>query len=314
MKLNRKLRLIVAVLLFTRLACAHEGKTHIAPDSLWSAWSFEPWIIAGLLVTGGFYLLGLLRMSTKPPKGQIASFAVGMAALAVTLLSPIHRLGSELFSAHMTQHELLMLIAAPLLVIGQAGIPLLWALPHASRTSIGRIVGGPAFRIAWEIMSAPFAAWLIHGSALWLWHLPLLYQATLDSELVHAIQHVTFLGTALLFWWTLLHGRGGRMRYGAAVAYLFTTAVHTSVLGALLTCSSKLWYPAYTGRTGVWGLSALEDQQLGGLIMWVPAGVVYIGIGLWLFAAWLRESDLRLGHAQSSDLLRASPPKGVQDA
>ncbi len=168
---------------------------------------------------------------------------------------------------------------------------------------------------SWAAISAPLSAWLIHGVTLWLWHIPFLYQATLDSELVHAAQHATFLGTALLFWWALIHGRGGRMSYGAAVMYVFTTAVHTSVLGALLTVSSKLWYPIYDGRTLAWGLSALEDQQLGGLIMWVPAGLVYVGIGLWLFAGWLRESDRRLSYSQSSDVLQASSAvRGGRDA
>jgi putative membrane protein len=104
------------------------------------------------------------------------------------------------------------------------------------------------------------------------------------------------------------------MTYGAAVVYVFTTAVHTSVLGALLTCTSKLWYPAYVGHTAAWGLSALEDQQLGGLIMWVPAGVVYIAIGLWLFAGWLRESDQRLLYTRTSDLIRVPLRRGAPDA
>jgi cytochrome c oxidase assembly factor CtaG len=140
------------------------------------------------------------------------------------------------------------------------------------------------------------------------------YQATLDHELVHAAQHTTFLVTALMFWWALFYGRGGRMSYGTAVVYVFTTAIHTSVLGALLTCSARLWYPAYLGRTDTWGLSALQDQQLGGLIMWVPAGLVYIALGLWLFAAWLRESDKRLAYSRSSNLLCGLHTKGAQDA
>jgi putative membrane protein len=123
----------------------------------------------------------------------------------------------------------------------------------------------PLIGRTWKAVSSPFSAWIIHGISVWLWHIPFLYQATLDNELVHATQHITFLGTALLFWWTLLHGRGERMTYGAAVVYVFTTAVHTSVLGALLTCTSKLWYPAYIGHTAAWGLSALEDQMAAGI-------------------------------------------------
>jgi putative membrane protein len=106
---------------------------------------------------------------------------------------------------------------------------------------------------------------------------------------VHAAQHASFFLSALLFWWSLLYARG-RAGYGLGVLYIFTTAVHTSILGALLTFAPSVWYPAYAPGTRAWGLSPLEDQQIGGLIMWVPAGVVYLAAGLALFAAWLRES------------------------
>jgi len=118
-----------------------------------------------------------------------------------------------------------------------------------------------------------------------------LFQATLRSEWVHAAQHLSFFGSALLFWWSLFYVQG-RSNYGAGVLYLFTTAAHTGILGALLTFSNTTWYPAYAQSTLSWGVSPLEDQQIGGLIMWVPASLVYIGAGLWMFALWLRESDV----------------------
>jgi putative membrane protein len=95
------------------------------------------------------------------------------------------------------------------------------------------------------------------------------------------------------------------MGYGAAVLYLFTTAVHTSALGALLTFSQAVWYPAYSETTAAWGFTPLEDQQLGGLIMWVPAGVIYLIAGLWLFALWLRESERRAPRSEA-ELARAT--------
>jgi cytochrome c oxidase assembly factor CtaG len=304
MKILRTLRIAGWMLMLPLPALAHEGGEHVAPGNLWSAWSFEPWVIAGIVLTSTLYIMGLRRMRSTVPRWQIGSFVAGIAALVLTLLSPIHRLGAELFSAHMTQHELLMLIAAPLLVLGRPGTPMLWALPFAVRVRLAHMLNGPLFAPPWQAISSPFAAWLIHGVSLWVWHVPVFYQATLNSELVHAAQHATFLATALLFWWALIHGRGGRMSYGIGVAYVFTTAVHTSVLGALLTCSTKIWYPIYEGRTAPWGLTPLQDQQLGGLIMWVPAGLVYIAIGLWLFAKWLEESERRLAYSQSTDLLR----------
>ena len=306
--------LVLPTLLLPTTVFAHTQHGRIAPDNFWTAWTFEPWVVVGIILAIGLYTGGLRRMRVRPAKWRIVCFSAGIIALGLTLLSPLHQLGSQLFSAHMTQHELLMLIAAPLLVLSEPGTPMLWAFPFAVRVSFGNAVKWPVARETWIAISTPFAAWVIHGVTLWAWHIPVLYQATLDSELVHAAQHATFLGTALLFWWTLFYGRGGRMKYGAAVAYVFTTAVHTSVLGALLTCSSKLWYPAYIGRTDAWGLSALQDQQLGGLIMWVPAGLVYIAIGLWLFAGWLRESDRRLAFAQSTHLMSDALNERGRDA
>ena len=96
-----------------------------------------------------------------------------------------------------------------------------------------------------------------------------------------------------MFWWTLIEGRYGRFGYGAAFAYVFTTALHTSVLGALITFTGRLWYPIYAGRTAPWHLSPMEDQQLGGLIMWIPCGVVFVIVGLAMFAAWIGESERR---------------------
>jgi putative membrane protein len=313
MKLRMTSRIACAIALLWPVVQAHEHTQRLLPGNLWAGWSFEPWVMAGIALTLAIYIAGARQLRQR--RRQSVSFLAGMAALALTLLSPLHRLGAELFSAHMVQHELLMLIVAPLLVLGRPGAPLLVGLPPVFRKRAARALKSPVIARSWAAISAPLSAWLIHGVTLWLWHVPVLYQATLDSELVHGAQHATFLGTALLFWWTLIQGRGGRMSYGAAVMYVFTTAVHTSVLGALLTVSSKLWYPVYAGRTLAWGLSALEDQQLGGLIMWVPAGLVYIGIGLWLFAGWLRESDRRLSYSQANEVLQASSAvRGGRDA
>ncbi|MCU1232369.1 MAG: hypothetical protein JWP63_336, partial [Candidatus Solibacter sp.] len=143
----------------------------------------------------------------------------------------------------------------------------------------------------WIAITRPFTAWWVHAAALWIWHAPRLFQATLSNDWIHAAQHFSFLGSALLFWWSLFYAHG-RANYGAGTLYVFTTAVHTSILGVLLAFARSTWYPAYAATTPAWGLSPLEDQQIGGLIMWIPAGIVYLAAGLGLFDAWLRESDL----------------------
>jgi putative membrane protein len=193
----------------------------------------------------------------------------------------------------MVQHEVLMVIAAPLLVLSRPLLAFMWGMPKSLRRPVGRYGRVPAVRAGWRILTDPLAVWGLHAVAVWVWHIPALYQATLTSELAHTAQHVSFLGTALLFWWALAYGRHGQMGYGLAVLYVFTTAVHTSVLGALLTFSPSPWYPAYTATLPAGNLTALEDQQLGGVIMWVPAGTVYVVAGLGFFAAWLRASERR---------------------
>jgi cytochrome c2 len=183
-------------------------------------------------------------------------------------------------------------------VLGRPVIPFLWALPKTAAREISRWTKSHVWQSIWRTMTAPFVAWIIHAVVLWSWHVPFLFQATLDSEFVHALQHASFLFSALLFWWAVLHGRQRAIGFGVAVLYMFTTALHSGLLGALLTFARTVWYPIYNDTTAPWGLTPLEDQQLGGLIMWIPAGLVYIVAGLALFAGWLRESENR---AQAAD-------------
>ncbi len=129
--------------------------------------------------------------------------------------------------------------------------------------------------------------------ALWLWHIPTLFVAALNDLSIHAWQHISFLVTALLFWWSVL-GAATRKEQGIALASLFTTMVHTGALGALLTLACAPWYGHYLNTTSLFGLSALEDQQLRGLIMWVPAGEVYIVCGLAMAKRWI-EPPGRIG-------------------
>jgi putative membrane protein len=277
-------------------AIAHEAGPHDFAE-LRTSWAFEPGVVIPLIIAAWLYFRGMrrLRAASQHALGltEVFCYAAGWLTLVVALVSPLHPWGSVLFSAHMTQHELLMLVAAPLLVLGRPMIPFLWALPKKVAREISSWTKARWWRAIWTAMTAPFVAWLIHAVVLWTWHLPVLFQATLDSEFIHALQHASFLGSALLFWWAVLHGRQRAMGFGVAVLYMFTTALHSGLLGALLTFARTLWYPIYSDTTQPWGLSPIEDQQLGGLIMWIPAGVVYIIAGLALFAGWLRESDNR---------------------
>jgi cytochrome c oxidase assembly factor CtaG len=280
----------------------HGGQPHNWHD-LARAWSFEPLVIISLIVTAILFAVGLYRLNRRSIRSwEALCFAGGWLALFIALVSPLHAWGRVLFSAHMTQHEVLMLVAAPLLVLGRPLIAFLWALPLNWSRRLGNIAKIPAINRLWRALTIPLVAWLVHAVALWVWHIPALFDATLHSETVHTFQHLSFLLSALLFWWALIHGPQGAMGYGAAVLYLFTTSVHSGALGALITIAGSVWYPSYAGLTTSWGLTPLEDQQLGGLIMWIPASFVYVIAGLALFAGWLREADLRSAKRERLEL------------
>jgi putative membrane protein len=223
-------------------------------------------------------------------RSRAAAFAAGWLVLVVALVSPLDALGGLLFSGHMVQHELLMVLAAPLLVLGRPLGVWAWGLPQRWRPWAGRCAAIAPVAWLWRLLTHPPTAWALHGLALWAWHVPVAFQAALASDALHSLQHASFLFTALLFWWGPL-GRAARQDAGASLLYLFTTMVHTGALGALLTLSPTLWYPAYAGSTAAFGLDPLEDQQIGGLIMWIPAGLAYLAAGIAVLAGSLREVD-----------------------
>jgi cytochrome c oxidase assembly factor CtaG len=267
--------------------------------ALLSHWVLEPFTIVLIIASAAWYVRGVGILWARAGRGrgirvwEAAAFGAGLLALALGLLSPLAWVSQILFSAHMTQHELLMLVAAPLLVFGrplQAG---LWAFSLRQREWLGAWARRGVVAAGWHALTGPAAACALHAVALWLWHVPAFYEAALHSEGVHALQHGSFLLSAALFWWGVVEGRYGRTGYGVGVLYVFLTAVHSSVLGALITIAPSLWYPSYADQGARWRFDALEDQQLAGLLMWVPSGVIWIVLGLALLAAWLGESERR---------------------
>src|SRR5256714_12592595 len=201
----------------------------------------------------------------------------------------------------MTQHEILMLISAPLLLLGRPLFVLLRALPPSFRERAASLTRFRFFKIGWSMLSAPLSAWLLSALALWVWHVPWLFDRTLQSDWIHAAQHTTFLVCALLFWWPLAN-RTPLLGYGGGLAYLFTTILHTSVLGALLTFAQRPWYSSYATTSPGWHLTALEDQQLGGLIMWIPAGTLLLIVALVLLVKWINVSQTRWRYTRMAEL------------
>jgi putative membrane protein len=294
-----RLRVVVAALaLVPRAAWAHPGTPVLEPHDFWRAWTPAPAVLLGLLLAAWLYARGLGGLWSRGGRGRVVTparawcFGGSLLALFVALVSPVDAAGEALFSAHMVQHLLLMMVAAPLMALGEPLLVMLWALPVAWRRVVGRR-WRRAYRLRalWATVTVPGVAWVLHVSALWGWHVPTLYERALREQGIHVVEHASFFATALLFWWLLARQHGRRMGIGAALAYLFGAALQGTLLGATLTFARRPWYPSHYGTTAGWGLSALEDQQLAGLLMWIPAGVAYLVPLLPLLMRALGERD-----------------------
>jgi putative membrane protein len=283
-------------------AHAHPG-SELSVSAAAGNWTWDLWVIVPLLASIGLYLTGIARLWRHAGIGhgvrhwQVRCFAAGWSLLVLALVAPLHNLGERLFVAHMLEHEILMAMAAPLIVVARPAGAMLWALPHGWRVVIGGVSRVPALSGGWRLLLDPRVATVVHAVALWVWHVPPLYEVALTSAGVHRLQHLSFLGSAVLFWWALVRGTMRQRGYGTAVLCLFVTALHSGLLGALLVLARRPLYPSQTqaGETVLGLLTSLEDQQLAGLVMWVPAGLVYALVALSLAGGWIAASSQREG-------------------
>jgi putative membrane protein len=283
---------LVILLMHTRAVWAHDEVGAIAHGP--SPWDVTVMLL--LVAAGAMYLLGTLRLHRRGARVRTierAAFWIGWVAMFAAVAPPMDAAAAAAFSAHMAQHELLMLIGAPLMIVGRPILPWLWALPDRIRPAAAGGLQNSVLTTLWRSLTLPAIAWALHGAVVWTWHVPALYEAALRSEAVHAAQHATFVGTAVLFWWGLVYGRYGRAAYGASALFVFVTMIHTGALGALFAFSTSSYYPLYVRRASAAGIDAVADQQLAGLYMWVPSGLVLTVFGLALMLAWLSESERR---------------------
>lgn len=255
---------------------------------LLTAWDWEPSVVVGCALLFLAYFL-----SARPRTfGKSVLYAAGVIVLLLALVSPIDALSDNyLFSVHMIQHLLLILVVAPLMLLG---IP---------RPTAERIVGNPRVAGVERFLSYPLIAWTILALSLGLWHVPVFYNYALAHEGVHIAQHLSFLVAAVIFWWPLLSPISElRLTTGPAVLYLFLATMFNSILGIIITFVPLGWYPAYIhprdelGALSLirsqWGISAAADQQLGGLLMWVPAGLIYFTLIVLLVVRWQSQDGL----------------------
>ncbi len=271
-----------------------------------------------IVIPAIWYAMGVRRLWRRGgvdrgvSRAQAAAFGGGLATLLVILSAPFDEMSDTLFSAHMLQHLLLILVAAPLCVAGAPLLPMLMALPRARRQAIGRWWNRrPGVRNAVHFVTNPGLVFVVQMLALWFWHLPVPYQMALRNPVLHALEHLSFFGSALLFWWVVATPIGRRRaKQGASILMVGGTLMQSGVLGALLMFAQSPWYPAHAAGARAWGTTLLEDQQLAGLIMWIPASIVYIAAAAWLFMQWMRD-DERAAAAGDHRAVVFGIPKGL---
>ena len=244
----------------------------------------------GLTVLEGAYLfaVGPLRerynLADEIDPRHVATFTAGVLVIFVALLSPIHELSDNyLFSAHMIQHVLLTLIAPPLLIIGCPD----WVLRPLLRPNL-------AFRAA-RALTHPVAAFGAFNVIFSMWHIPSLYNLSVNSHWVHVLEHLMFMGAAVLMWWPIasMMPELPRLAYPLQMAYLFLLSVAQLIVFAPVTFSSEPLYQSYVKAPRIWGISALTDQQMGGIIMKMGGAVLFLALIVVLFFRWFGEQERR---------------------
>jgi len=261
----------------------------VATSSAPGTWIVRPEVAGPLLIVAGAYAIGwwqLRRRGGAISAWRVAASTGGLVSVLVALSDPFDRLAHASFAAHMVQHLLLIVGAAPLLLMADPFAALCWALPASIRAPAGRLLRpGTPLRALWRGLTTVAVAWLVHVAAIWLWHLPSAYDAAVADRVVHDVEHLIFFGTAVLFWWPIVNP-APRLRaptgYGIRVGYLVLAALQGAFLGLLLAMSPESWYRAYPSA---------EDQSLGGLVMWGIGGAVDMLAVLILVGCYLGSED-----------------------
>jgi putative membrane protein len=252
------------------------------------AWSLHPSVFIGTGLLGALYFWGIgplrRRLGLGPPaaRWQVASFSAGLLVLLFALNGPMHDLSDYyLFSAHMVQHLLLTLLLPPLLIAGTPG----WLLTPVLRV--------PAVRAVARVLTNPVVAALLYSVTIAVWHLAPFYDLMMRSHDVHIATHLMFIVAATILWWPVMSPvpELPRLGYGMGMLYLFLVGIPMQIVAAMITLSNVVLYPWYAIAPRTWGLTPLADQQLGGLLMWVPGNLwMFLAIGV-LFFKWARETE-----------------------
>lgn len=264
-----------------------------------STWTFDPLIVIGLVAAAIVYERGRRRIRARTGKdrvvtsGGVACFWLGLACIAFSLMSPVGALDDVLFSMHMTQHLILGLVAPLFLVLGRPITVWSWALRDSPRRTLDRrrreLLPPARFR-----RSAPWiglGALAFHVGAWWVWHIPVMFDAAVAHEPIHDLEHLCLFLAGIPLWWVTT-GVRWRERVGLGIGYLFLATLGTGLLAGLLVLAD---HPLYTvsPELASWHVNPMSDQQIGGAIMWVPGGIIYLTAASVLLIRWLERGPAR---------------------
>jgi cytochrome c oxidase assembly factor CtaG len=259
------------------------------------AWSPDPIPLLGVLVAGELFFWATRRVAarrrTPHPRWRTIAFMGGLLAIVVALNSPIERYEGVLFSVHMVQHMLLMMVAAPLLLLGAPATLALRAASPQVRRWLLRVLHSRVM----AAVSFPLLGWVAFAAVNWGWHFSPLYDQALENDALHYVEHATFVAAALLFWWPIVGADPSRWRlpHPVRLFYLFLAMPQNSFLGVAIMGAGSILYPHYLSNFRDWGPSVMSDQQMGGILMWVGGDMTFlVAMGV-VVAAWVRQEDRR---------------------
>ncbi|HXV79406.1 MAG TPA: cytochrome c oxidase assembly protein [Candidatus Binatia bacterium] len=287
--------LIPLMILFT-LFLALPAYAHVGSgDNVLTDWHWRWDIIFVLVIFGAIYARGWLRLRKiggEAKLSQLIFYVVALSAIGCALLSPLDDLASYLLIAHMAQHELLMMVAPPLILLANPVPILMWGLGAGARFQAGHLLARHSLiRRVRDFLGCMPVAWSLYVINLWAWHHPVLYEAALRNEWIHDLEHILFFLTALVFWWPVIRpvSRPALTEDAKRIIYLFLAAAQDTVLAGLIGLSNKVLYPHYETALRLWGISPQQDQIGGGLVMWVVGSLTYLTAILLLVNAMLGE-------------------------
>jgi putative membrane protein len=289
--------LVVAGAALPTTALAH-GASAPSPElpGVLLSWSLDPLVMGGLLAAAAAWIVAVRRVAAAHPANPHPRyrswlFIGGLVAIALALCSPIEAYEGQLFSVHMVQHLLLELVAAPLLLLAAPITLALRATTPAWRRRLLAVLHSRAVRV----LSFPVIAWGLFAAVNWGWHFSTLYDQALENDPLHYLQHATFLAAALLFWWPPLgvDPSPWRLPHPVRLLYLFLAMPQNSFLGVALLSAPTVLYPHYLTNLRDWGPTPLEDQQLGGTIMWVVGDVAFLAGMALVLLLWMRHEERR---------------------